>query len=442
MADVLLYLGFNAGGWLLIYVACFAIYLITYFFVLLPELRRQSGSVLAAVFAALLAFKIGQIHFILRPVILSFLLFTTLLVLVERCRAARLVSVPTAATVLLLGLWSNLHPSFVLGLALIALSALAPLAEWLLWGVKLDRGTLGRAGGLLFFSSLATLANPYGFALHESVLSLTQSDFFMGLHQEWRSPDFQGFEGQLMQLILGLIIIPWIVARRLPDKLSMFSILTFICFTHLAFNSVRMLPYFGIVASVPLAQSIELLGAAAIVRSPGVLRRFCALLSRLEDWHRQRGLGVLGLSSVLLFVGVFAVSQKRLPFYEGQFGPPTDRYPYGAIESLAEVPEATILSVPDWGGFMVLRAYPRIKPVIDDRNTLVGESFYREYQRRFAVRGDWALYAQSLGADYLLLPAESNLALVVEPENWPVRYRDSVAILFEVPKQATLSSHK
>lgn len=435
LSDALLAAGFRAGGWLLIYAAGFVLFMLIFFAVLLPEVSRQSGSLLCAIITALMAFKIAQIHFILRPVLLSFLFFAAVFVLLQRSRAERFWSLETAALILFFLLWCNLHPSFAIGLLLLALKVLSPLAEHLIWGARFDLRKFGLWSTRFLIAVLATLANPYGFLLHQSILWLADSDFFMGFHEEWRSPNFQAFEGQLLQVMLALLILPWLIARRLPEKISMFSMLSVICFTHLAFSSVRMLPYFGIVASVPIAQSIKLIGQAAVFHAPGTLRRFQQLLIQTENWEKRRARGFFGLSLSIGLAVVFALTNGRLPFHSGRLGPSPDKYPYRAMAELAEVKSGTILSVAEWGGFIVQQGYPRLKPVIDDRNTLVGEDFYREYLKRFSVRGDWAEYARKVQADYILLPADSNIAAVIKAQSWPIYYQDRLATLFVVPKQ-------
>ena len=76
LADLFLYSGYSAGGWPLLYALLLVAYLLTYFFVLYRGAVELTGLRILSCLAAVYAFKIGQIHFILRPVLFSFLFFS------------------------------------------------------------------------------------------------------------------------------------------------------------------------------------------------------------------------------------------------------------------------------------------------------------------------------------------------------------------------------
>src|ERR1017187_763855 len=108
------------------------------------------------------AVSASSIHFLARPHLFSLLLLAPALWTIDRDRRApdhRLWwLVPLAA------LWANLHAGFAGWLAILA---------WLVAASALERnGAAARRYGLLAaLSTLATLANPYGWQLHRHILS-------------------------------------------------------------------------------------------------------------------------------------------------------------------------------------------------------------------------------------------------------------------------------
>ena len=118
---------------------------------------------------------------------LGFVFFTVLAVLflalyeqtaTERCRNYRqrkcLVLIP-----LLFLLWANIHPTFVLGLFLLACVPLTFCIERYLLGIRDEAETRFAkvVTATLCLSGIATLINPYGPGLHLSILTLGGNEF-------------------------------------------------------------------------------------------------------------------------------------------------------------------------------------------------------------------------------------------------------------------------
>ena len=68
-----------------------------------------------------------------------------------------------------------------------------------------------------------------------------------------------------------------------------------------------------------------------------------------------------------------------------------------------------IAATPDWGGFITLLGEGKLQAIIDDRNTLLGESFYRNFFDSMQPGPRAELYLKELGANYILLSAQSKL---------------------------------
>ena len=280
LADVLLFTAYAAGAWPLVYGFLAATYLATFYAILYPTTVRLTGAPLMAATFTLLAFKLGQLHFILRPVIFGFFCFAILCALIWR----REISLRTTATskrwivpfeIYLLPLfvvWANLHPSFVLGLLLLALRGLGVVLNGTAQrNTATILSSLGARIRELLCGVLGSCINPNGIELHRSIVALGSDRFFMTYHEEWLPPDPTNSVG-LVLLVTCLIGSISLLTERKPRSFSSFELLVFLIFGYLAFSSVRMVPFFGIVMAVPLGGESHRYRA----NEPGVARRSTA----------------------------------------------------------------------------------------------------------------------------------------------------------------------
>ena len=449
LSDILFFLILEHAGWVWLYSLIIITFVLTFFLVLYRGILRETRLPISSAIAALAAFKVAQIHFILRPVVLSFPLFAWLFLALRdlwnaleapdsRGEFPGLLKRRGLMFIVLFALWANLHPSFVLGLILVLIFCFAAVVAIYGWAWKLPaeskkqlRGTAGALVLLPLLCIAATLCNPYGVRLHSSIVSLGSSRYFMRLHEEWLSPSLSEYSGQLFALIAGGIVLAALISRRFRARLNLFEVLAFVVFAAGTVDAVRILPYFGIVASVILARCI-----GAICQS-GLLsyrtRRRLVNLGRMEK-NAFRPTAV-----VIIFLGAVIVSSffGRIPFFSEEFGPTRERYPYDAMKALVqasreETPQA-VISVPSWGGFITWWGMDRVRPVLDDRNTLVGEAFHRRYfDEMSGSLEEMRPFLDEVDARYFLLPDESRLAnKLVADREFRVIFRDDKSMVIE-----------
>jgi len=420
LPDVILSFLYSWGGWALIHAVLTSIFLVVFFLVLYPLALRCTGAPIASATAVLFAFKIAQIHYILRPVIFSFLFFALLIAMVEKIGRVLeerreidrylLISLFT-----LFLLWANSHGSFVLGL--IPLSLLV---------VRSPYDQLHQVGKLLLVALAATLINPYFWNLHLSVLSLGNSEFFMSLHEEWRSPNFRDLEGRLSELAVLTIILTSRFTRG-GVLLSAFELCLLIVFAHLGLQSVRMLPYLGMVLVVPLAGALATAGTMALGRLRHLLPGFVTLITTLQGREARGGAPFVSVLLVSLLLIVVT------PFRADAPAPHPSRFPYDGVKQLSSQPSPIVVAPPEWGGFITLLGEGRARAVIDDRNTLVGEEFYRSYLNAVRPQGRWCEFAREVGAEYFLLPADSGLTYSMRSDGRvQLVHQDAVSVLFRL----------
>lgn len=426
LSDILMYLTYSIGGWPLIYGMCFSIFMTTFLIVVLKYSQCRSGSYFAAAIAAIITFKMAQVHFIVRPVILSFLLFA--ICYRELLRISQDSAIPRARFYLpvLFILWANLHPSFVLGLALVGVCIASKTIK--------DRSLNLTLVFTFLLCSAATLVNPYGISLHESILTLGSSKYFMTHHSEWLPPKFEDYAGKLFYISFVFVCAMGLISKgRIYTLFEASSVLVFF---YLGTSAVRMLPYYGIVAAAPLAVAFLNLAQLIYHRTSGLVRRIADRISSFEYRESRTLRGWITAMGLVLVVLFSSFAFKHIPLYEGDFSPSSLKFPIGAVSHLVKTLKAAerkvVLSYPNWGGFILWNGEGKLAPVIDDRNTLLGEEFVIAFYDAMRKESDWRSYAAALGADFLLLHSKSDLAGEAKSKGLRIIYEDELAALFSM----------
>ena len=438
-SDVLFAIVYGWAGWVGLYNFLILVYLGAFFLVVYPEVKERSGSTLVTLIATIFSSKPAEIHFILRPVIFGFLFMAMLgrlLPLIGRDSSNLLPRIGGGAFFLFL-VWANLHPSFAYGLIILALYSFVA-GSWQFFAEG-KAGCALRGATALLAGLSGSLCTPYGWRLHQSIVALSSSEYFMRLHEEWMPLDILRSEGMFFILFLGTIIVGmWIRAARgqqvVGSGVAEAAILAFAARS--GFAHLRMIPYFFILAAPLFASSLLLI---ADISETKLARYVTGLRDRFrlrEQFESQRASPTL-LMAILLAVclgGGFWGRVAGFPTIERQveigggkseysdrsmpipLGPPNAEFPYQGlsyIRSLTSnstaIPQSgravVVLSPPEWGGFITLFGKGLVKPLFDDRNTMLGEARYLSYFRAAASCGGLMALAQQLGADFLMIPS-------------------------------------
>lgn len=496
-ADAIFAAIFRFSGWVGLYNFSFFLFLAAFLLIVYPTIRYRSGSTLTAIVAVIFCSKPAEIHFILRPVLFGFF-FMALLgrLLPQICRSGEVSNRRILTLTFLLFLfWANLHPSFAYGFVLV-IAYVGAILVWD-WLIERKKEEWTRRLGVIIAALGGSLCNPYGWRLHESIITLGASRLFMRLHQEWMPLDILEPEGFFFVLFAVIILIAtWIRASRgervLAEGVAESVILALTA--RAGFAHIRMIPYFFIFAAPLFGTSLlvvaKAIGNALSDRLPGLEERFRArerfeaaraspaLIALLllavcvlgTPFGRVAGFPTTRADDEVLVDGGREVAGRRLNI---PLGPPAAQYPYLGLDYLKSVERTVrvssmregkpivVVNPPDWGGFITLYGGGRIRPLFDDRNTLLGESRYLSY---FRIANDCTALlqlARELGADFLMIPAwelKMDGCIVSDPENREVspkegrdrcegiepcfgqpvavqrpNYRDSVAAIFRVP---------
>jgi len=177
-----------------------------------------------------------------RPQMVSYFFFALLLVLLTLARRRRgwLWPIPV-----LFVLWANLHGSFPLGLALLALEALASVVPARLGRLSV-RDAIARTPVLvtLVASGLATLVNPFGPGVYSSALGITFNQDVRRLIAEWQSPDFHDLATLAVIMLPLAVTVAFLAFSRRELPAVEFVLAGFLLVSSL--DAVRFIPYFAV----------------------------------------------------------------------------------------------------------------------------------------------------------------------------------------------------
>src|SRR6185503_2665193 len=116
-------------------------------------------------------------------------------------------------------LWANLHGGWAFGLVLLACYVAGDALEMVrgdgdrpAWRSRLSRDALA-----LRFSALATFCTPYGFRLHQAVLSTLSDRSVATLINEYQPPGLSALPDILFFTVLALSVLAILGSRRRPS---------------------------------------------------------------------------------------------------------------------------------------------------------------------------------------------------------------------------------
>ena len=247
--DLLLALVVDHAGWTAAAVLT-ALLLATVYAALARGLITDGSCPLVAVFVTLLTVSISQIHFLIRPHILTLALVYATLRLCQKQheRGGWFIAwVPVLTAIL-----ANVHGGF-LALPAIVVTAAAGHAI----SGPLDRArrlNVARFGLAFVASCLAVLINPYGWDLYRHVSNLLVSSGVTSLIQEYQPAPFGTPQACALEMVLlGLVGLPALVSRRM-DRYQLVHVLVWL---HLALTSIRNAPLFALAAAPALAGLLD-----------------------------------------------------------------------------------------------------------------------------------------------------------------------------------------
>lgn len=358
------------------------------------RLSRPATSMLGRVAVTAGAVAIGLDAWNERPQTVAFLLLAlTLVVLVEGHSRWWLAPI--------FGLWVNLHGSWPVGLAVVALVALATLIE----GRDRSVGDLAEklvapvviAGGACV---VGALVSPYGVDLLSFPVRLVGRSDVLRYLKEWRRPSIGDFATWALALQVGIAL--WALRRRrgwawLPLVVVM---------AVLAASGRR---------NVPLASLVLIPVAAPALAGIGVTSLGRALPRRV--------VAAVAVATTLVVGAVVAAMPSAY-----DLGP----YPVNATDWMdaRELVARSDVRVahPDYvGNYLEWRYGPRAATYLDDRAELLDEPLIAGYaQTLMGGHGDWRRVLRRDGIDVVVWPVASRLGKALgRSDDWAAVHRST-----------------
>jgi hypothetical protein len=396
----------------------------------------RDANLLAALLATLLATGASTVHYLARPHIFTFLGLTAAWWILERDRRR-----PSRAVwwlVPITALWTNLHGGFLAWIACLGLVVVGSTCEaWLA-----PRGTPGRFhparryGLLVAACSLATLANPYGWRLHQHMANYVSSDWIRQVVDEFQSPRFRSESMLQFEILLfaGLTLLPVLLLRR-----RIVEGLLILFWAHSALISARHVPLYAIISAPLCAVQASCLwsewSASFGRKSLGGLLRDC-----LRDFSS-------GMARSSLWAPVAMACLAVWP-WEGLQDFPGNKFPVTAVQRTAawiapaNGSRPRILTSDQWGDYLIYRFYPNQRVFLDGRSDFYGPNLGRDYLDLLMAAPGWDRILERYRFDLALLPSNWPLSqLMMRDPRWQVRYMDSQAVFLERQEPSGLNQN-
>jgi hypothetical protein len=353
-----------------------------------------------AVLAALPAMALTRFAWTERPQLMGLLCFTALVLLVRASadRPRRLLAAPV-----LIVLWANLHASFALGLALLAIACgeiglRRPDARRLLLAV-------------LVFSIGATLLTPSGISIWTS-----SSGHFLSpprIVQEEGVPDVTQSYGVFFAFVVLAVLVTAQLSR--PTALREAALLVPVLFVSM--TAARHTPFFA-VASVPYLAGHAPDAIAAIAARLRIKPRLPAFPASVPSRRADVATALIALFAVIGASFIAPGEPNLVP------------YPAGALSSLPAGPG--VVNDYDWGGFLIWYA-PATPVFIDGRLFPYTGDALRDYETLVSLGPTWRDVVARRGVRALLVKPGSPLAVRARDLRWPIVTESGSYVLFIIP---------
>ena len=372
--------------------------------------RRRGLSFTANFFASLLGLALAASHWLARPHEFTLLFAALLLVLLETAAAW----VPAACTVMLIA-WANQHGGWAFGLVMIGCYLAGDAIELLgnsgspVWRTRLRRHGLALIGAIL-----ASFCTPYGFRLHQAVLTTLSDRSVATLINEYQPPGLSALPDILFFGVLALSVIAVLGTRRRPAFPALVTIVITAVF---AMRAGRNIALFGLVAWPLIALHVlrpRFAGDDLNIRDrrPGTVRV---------------GLVAAPFACLLLLIGALHGSVAGQPWIADSVD--GDRFPVVAVNRLREDrSEARTLTTWVWSGY-VPYAWPGKRVFFDP--LLFDPAILDRFGRMLLTQAGWRDQLTESGIGVVLVPPGVPLAdsLAIDVD-WTQWHRDSTAVVF------------
>jgi hypothetical protein len=364
-----------------------------------------------------------------RPQVAGFALFATEICLIERwihCRDRSIWALPP-----LLWLWSNLHSSFAIGLALPAAVLGGDLiASWLNWHAAVRMVARGR---LLLTAALAVsvalvLANPNGLPLLVYPVAKLHDPLAKEAIAEWMSTDISSPLFWPFALLAGGYLV--VVALRRP-RLPLSDLMLALALTAAGLSARKYVPFAVMVLTVLIGRVLsqpdrgnaeEWSVFTKIAGRFGVRKRQSAPRTLLGQW-------IYVPAILILTYGLVRTVRRTDPMSAVR-----ENVPVAAIDTLgAKGLRGPLFNDYSWGGYLIWRLWPQVRVFIDGRGDMyISGGEFRDYLEVTQLRSGADSILDRYAIRQVLVLKDSPLTRYLLAEGkWQATYDDGRFVRLE-----------
>lgn len=413
------------------------------FSLLYKECRKEGCHFLFALVISILGILTSTIHWLARPHIFTFFgvfLFSRHL---EKFRTGHesakrlLITLP-----LVMVIWCNAHPAFLVGFALIAIYLACEIFLALTSEVGDYRSACWNRvkvfASALALTALSTLVNPNALKMYSYIFGYLGHSYVLQNTNEFMPPSFHQLHAICMAILFFIFVVGLFLSRK---RLGLAPLMMVMAFAWLAINSMRNEPLF-IIVSLPLIarlySSIDL-GHLFEGHSSGLSPWFTKMKAAwmrvgepVDEVEASANMHILPIATTLILMASCFMGGKLLgmDLVTSEFDPLTK--PTSTLDCLKKhnLPDKGGFSLDNWGGYINYKTGRRV--FIDDRLDFYGPEVMTEYGETIGSSTKWREVFAKHHIDWVLFPTKSILVQALKSSGeWQVLCEDKASTLLK-----------
>lgn len=389
---------------------------------------RLSKSSLMSIAVTALAVGVSSIHWLARPHLFSWLFTIAFLNVIASAQAGSRKSLYLLPALMLL--WVNIHGGFIAGLLILGCYALGEFLTSLFKEGHGPRAAWRDAAPYWYSLGLcacATLANPYGWRLHQHVFSYLTNGELLDQIQEFQSISFHTGPAFLFEAML--VLAAFVIFSSLQKR--HFSPVLLLClWAHFALCSARHIPLF-MIAAAPFVAALLADSLAALPRVgplASVARTLSGIGKDLEAMEATPRLQVASALGLIVTAALFGAGQN---VFVPQFN--AELFPAQAMSVIAAHAGQRIYTTDQWGDYLLYRRYPGQRVFFDGRSDFYGNDFIKINQQIALAGHDWKSLLQRFAIELVLVKPETPLSAVLKlTPGSKILFDDGKVIVFDI----------
>jgi hypothetical protein len=329
----------------------------------------------------------------------------------------------------LMVLWTNLHGGFFVGILLLLASAAGEALQVTFAGARLSFSAYRRAFDYLTCAiacGVATLANPYGWHLHQHVIEYLRDSSLLDNISEFQTISFHTAGSIFFEcmLLLGVAAAFWCFSTRRAGLA-----LTVLLWAHAALFSGRNIPLFMLLSAAPAALMIQHVLRRLAVK-PNFVKFAAEAKATLSDFkvleRANRSYVISGLALLLVAAGL--ASGKGI--FRSEFNP--KNFPLPAIAIAHNAGFERLFTTDQWADYLIYNYYPSQRVFLDGRTDFYGMDLVKKYQRIMSAQFDCEELLKKYSIDGVMLKTEAPLStLLKQSSGWKLLFDDGSTIVFQ-----------